>query len=87
MSNLYMYVHVKGPGGQHYKDTVNMLLAEPDGRWIGKGTGKLRELRLLYRKQVVFSEPGEYTFSLEQAMRREKLPVTDIGLRIEHSNL
>ena len=86
LSNLYMYVHVKGPSGQHYKDTVNLVLANPDGSWIGRGSTRLRELRLLYRKAVLFSEPGLYTFSLEQAMRREKLPVTDVGLRIEKIN-
>ena len=68
------------------KDTVNMILAAPDGQWNGKGTGKLRELRLLYRKQVVFGEPGTYTFSLDQAMRKSELPVTDVGIRIEKVN-
>jgi gliding motility-associated lipoprotein GldH len=86
MSNLYMFVHLKGPSGQHVKDTVNMILAAPDGQWNGKGTGKLRELRLLYRKQVVFREQGTYTFSLEQAMRKSELPVTNVGIRIERVN-
>ncbi len=31
MSNLYMFVHVKGPSGQLLKDTVNLILANPDG--------------------------------------------------------
>ena len=86
MSNLYMFVHVKGPSGQHIKDTVNLILASPDGRWIGKGNGQLREIRLLYRKQARFSESGMYTFSLEQAMRKSELPVTDVGVRIERVN-
>lgn len=86
MSNLYMFVHVKGPAGQHFKDTVNLVLALPDGRWTGKGTGKLRELRLLYRKNILFSEPGIYTFSIEQAMRKAELPVTDVGVRIVRAN-
>lgn len=86
MSNLYMFVVLKGPSGQFHRDTVNMVLAAPDGKWKGKGTGKLRELRLLYRKQVRFSEPGTYSISIEQAMRKSKLPVTDVGVRIERIN-
>ena len=86
MSNLYMFVLLKGPSGQFVRDTVNLQLAAPDGRWIGKGTGKLRELRLLYRKQVRFSEPGTYTIYLEQAMREKGLPVKDVGIRIERIN-
>ena len=86
MSNLYMFVVLKGPSGQFLRDTVNMMLAEPDGRWIGTGTGKFRELRLLYRKQIRFEHPGTYTIIMEQAMRKEKLPVTDVGVRIERVN-
>ncbi len=86
MSNLYMFVYVKGPTGQMLKDTVNIRLAESDGRWIGKGSGNLRELRLLYRKETRFALPGNYTFTLEQGMRNPTLPVTDVGIRIERVN-
>jgi gliding motility-associated lipoprotein GldH len=86
MSNLYMFVYVKSPEGQMLKDTVHILMAEPDGKWIGKGTGHLRELSLLYRKQTRFGEKGTYTFTLEQGMRKPELPVTDIGIRIVRIN-
>jgi len=86
MSNLYMFVHVKGPTGQHLKDTVNMILAAPDGSWTGSGTGKLRELQLLYRSQTQFAVSGTYVFTLEQGMRNPELPVTDLGIRIERAN-
>ena len=83
LSNLYMFVNVKGPGGQFLRDTVNMILAGPDGNWNGRGTGGLRELRLLYRSQIRFGVSGTYSFYIEQAMRKAALPVTDVGLRIE----
>jgi gliding motility-associated lipoprotein GldH len=86
MSNLYMFVVLKGPSGQFRRDTVNLVLAAPDGRWIGRGTGKLRELQLLYKKQILFGEAGTYSISVEQAMRKEELPVTDVGVRIERVN-
>ena len=86
LSNLYMFVHVKGPSGQHMKDTVNLVLANPDGRWVGRGSGNLRELRLLYRSDTKFSQSGTYTFTLEQGMRTPELPVTDLGVRIERIN-
>lgn len=86
MSNLYVFVDVKGPSGQSLSDTVNFILAEQNGKWLGKGIGKLRELRFLYRKNTVFKDPGEYTFILEQGMRNQNLPVTDVGIRIEKVN-
>jgi gliding motility-associated lipoprotein GldH len=82
-SNLYMFVHVKSPLGQHMTDTINMVLAAPDGKWTGKGNGNIRELMLLYRRQTQFRGPGTYVFTLEQAMRQPELPVTDLGIRIE----
>lgn len=83
MSNLYMFVYLKGPGGQFRKDTVNLILATPEGQWTGKGSGSIRELRLLYKSQARFGQPGVYNFSIEQAMRKAELPVTDVGVRIE----
>ena len=86
LSNLYMFVHIKGPGNQILKDTVNLVLARPDGEWTGRGAGNLREISLLYKKQAQFRIPGNYVFTLEQAMRMPKLPVTDLGIRIERIN-
>jgi len=83
MSNLYIFVGISGPSGQTLKDTINYILAEPSGEWIGKGNGHLRELRYLYREKTSFPEPGTYMISLEQAMRESRLPVSDIGIRIE----
>ena len=82
MSNLYMFVRIEGPSGQTLSDTLNFILAHPDGKWIGSGVGKLKELSLLYRKHTVFAQPGIYRFELEQGMRSSELPVTNVGLRI-----
>jgi gliding motility-associated lipoprotein GldH len=86
MSNLYMFVKVSGPSGQSLTDTVNFILAESDGMWLGSGVGKLKELRLLYRKNTLFKDPGTYTFVIEQGMRSPKLPVTDVGIRVEKAH-
>jgi len=83
LSNLYMFVNVKSPDGQFRRDTVNLVLATPEGKWIGIGTGHLRELRLLYKSQTRFGLSGHYNFSIEQAMRKAELPVSDVGVRIE----
>ncbi len=83
LSNLYMFIHVSGPNGQSMTDTINFILAENSGKWIGKGIGNLREISYLYKKNTMFPEPGEYKVSIEQAMRLPEVPVKEIGLRIE----
>ncbi len=83
MSNLYLFVEVTGPSGQSLRDTINYPIAEPSGKWIGKGNGNIREIRYMYRNQTHFPDKGIYSIKLEQGMRDPKLPVSDIGIRVE----
>lgn len=83
LSNLYMFVDVEGPSGQSMKDTINFILAENNGKWIGKGVGNLREIAYLYKRNTIFPDTGEYGISIEQAMRLSEIPVSEVGLRIE----
>jgi gliding motility-associated lipoprotein GldH len=86
LSNLYMFVHIAGPSGQAMTDTINFILAEKSGEWIGKGVGNIREIGYLYRKNTVFPDTGSYTVFIEQAMRLPELPVSEVGLRIRKKN-
>ncbi len=86
MSNLYLFLHMTGPSGQEMTDTLQMILAENSGEWIGRGVGNIREIGYLYRKNTRFPEPGEYSISIEQAMRLPELPVSGVGVRISIAN-
>lgn len=82
--NLYLFLHTKYPSGQHTTDTLEIMLAAPDGKWFGKGYGKIKEDRILLKKGVYFEVTGKYTFRLEQAMREENLSgIEDIGITIK----
>lgn len=83
-SNLYVFLDVTSPAGATLRDTIEFTLAEPSGKWTGHGFGSTVVVRKLYRQQTHFPNPGTYTFRIEQAMRLEEVPVTDVGLRIEH---
>lgn len=84
-SNLYLFVTMQGPNGNLLRDTVNCILADNSGKWLGKGIGDLWDLQVPYIGGFKFAQKGEYTLSLEQAMRVENglKGITDIGLRIE----
>jgi gliding motility-associated lipoprotein GldH len=82
--NFYMFLEIKFPEGTILRDTIECLLADRTGQWAGKGFGKIRSNRFLFRTDVWFPEPGNYVFSIEQAMRNEVLEgISDVGLRIE----
>jgi gliding motility-associated lipoprotein GldH len=83
-SNLYLFVDITGPNGSSLRDTVELLIAEPSGKWTGNGFGSTLLVRKLYRRNIHFPLTGTYTFRIEQAMRIEELPVTDVGIRIEN---
>ncbi|HNX43588.1 MAG TPA: gliding motility lipoprotein GldH [Bacteroidales bacterium] len=82
--NLFFFITTKYPGGAFSRDTAECILAGIDGRWLGKGKGKVRDSKFLFRKEVRFHKTGEYTLIVNQAMREELLKgVSDIGLVIE----
>lgn len=89
-SNLYVFATLTGPRGHSLTDTVECLLADPTGRWYGKGTGFIHSDRVsahvLYRTGSTFPSAGRYTLQLEQAMRSQTLPgMLDVGVSIEHA--
>lgn len=85
-SDLYLFVTVGGPGLPVVVDTVECRLADPSGRWFGKGRGYIRGLRVLYKVGKRFPRAGRYSIRLEQAMRVEPLEqVLDVGISVEKS--
>lgn len=87
-SNLYMFLTMLHPRQSARRDTIECLLADPYGHWLGKGVGKIRESRFLIKDNFSFPDTGNYLFKIEQAMRDVTLEgIADVGLRIEKISL
>jgi gliding motility-associated lipoprotein GldH len=83
-SNLYIFVTTIAPSGHTIKDTVQIILSDEKGKWLGDGLGDIWDNQRLYKERVRFAQKGRYIFEYEQAMRLEKLPfILDVGLRVE----
>ena len=83
-SNLFVFLHTTMPNGNHMRDTIECTLATPEGRWIGKSSGSMRDLRVPLNTQLQFPLKGNYHFEIEQAMREPVLKgISDIGIFIE----
>jgi gliding motility-associated lipoprotein GldH len=83
-SNLYLFIDSQFPNGQVYRDTIECILADRQGKWLGRGLGKIRDNRFLFKSMVRFSLKGTYVLKIQQAMRTEDLAgIADIGLRLE----
>lgn len=83
-SNFYIFLNIIFPDGKTLRDTIEFTLADHTGKWTGKGHGKIRSNRFLFRTDVWFPVKGLYRFEMEQAMRTPLLEgISDMGLRIE----
>lgn len=83
-SNLYMFIRTDFPNGKKSIDTLECVLADETGKWLGKGLGDIYDCQIPFKKGVRFPIPGKYIFTLQQAMRVDKLPlIMDVGLRVE----
>ena len=83
-SNLFVFLHTRMPNGNITHDTIECTLATPEGRWIGKSSGSMRDLLVPLNENLLFPLTGTYHFEIEQAMREPVLKgISDIGLYIE----
>jgi gliding motility-associated lipoprotein GldH len=84
MQNLYIFITAFYPGNTFSRDTAECILAAPDGKWLGKGIGKHRDSRFLFRKGVRFRKKGDYVIAVNQAMRTETLKgISEVGILIK----
>ena len=83
-SNLYLFITTTAPSGHSVQDTLEVILADSRGKWLGHGLGDIWDLRQIYKENIRFAQRGMYTFEIQQAMRTEDLPyILDVGLRVE----
>lgn len=82
-ANIYLFINTTFPDGAEARDTVECILADPSGKWVGKGISNILDNQVLLRRGLRFPQKGKYIFEFEQAMREPELEgVMDIGLRI-----
>lgn len=83
-SNLYLFLTIKAPNGKFSVDTVECVLADKKGKWLGNGSVTLFDNQILYKKNIRFPVKGIYRIKYEQAMRTAELKfIRNIGFRLE----
>ncbi len=93
-SNLFLIADLTSPDGKVQRDTLEFQMAAPDGQWLGKGLGSIKENKLWYKENVNFSVNGVYMLELSHAMRKNGVSegiidlegITDVGFSIEKRN-
>lgn len=86
-SNLRVISSLAKVGEKNVKpDTLNFVLAQPNGEWLGSGFGDTKEILFLYKPKFRFPANGKYRVDVTQAMRKDVLPgIEDFGIKIENA--
>jgi gliding motility-associated lipoprotein GldH len=85
-SNLFLQLKTNYPNKTVFADTLECLLANERGEWLGDGAGDLWDNKILFKKNVKFHQVGIHTFTFTQGMRLDPLPlILDVGMTVELS--
>jgi gliding motility-associated lipoprotein GldH len=83
-ANIYMFVTTTFPSGKSARDTVECILADKSGRWLGSGLGDVLDNHILFKENVRFPNSGTYVFEFEHGMRTGSLTaIIDLGISLE----
>ena len=83
-ANIFFFIETEFPDGRMARDTVECILADRQGKWLGRGISGLKDNQILLRSGLRFPVTGTYRFRFEQAMRVMDLEgIEDTGLRLE----
>lgn len=93
-SSLFLIAKIEFPKGLRVVDTLEYEMADAQGKWLGAGFTDVKENKLFYKENVVFTEKGDYKFSIQHATRsihdiegvNPLSGITDVGLSIEKVN-
>ena len=84
-SNLRLIASIEYNKKNISTDTLNFVLAKPNGEWIGTGFGDTKEIIFQYKLNYKFPQNGNYSVKVVQAMRNNQLPgIEDIGIKIQN---
>ena len=84
-SNLRLIASIEHNKKTISTDTLNYVLAKPNGEWIGSGFGDTKEILFQYKLNYKFPQNGNYSVKVVQAMRQNILSgIEDLGVKIQN---
>ncbi len=82
MANLWCFIKISDSTRVLFRDTLNIKLAKPDGRWLGDGF-TIKSIEKELNKKTYLTQ-GEYTCEIEQGMRMQCLKgIKNVGLIVK----
>jgi gliding motility-associated lipoprotein GldH len=83
-ANVFFFINTTFPDGSVAYDTLECPLADVEGHWYGRRTGRYVDSRFVFRRHVIFPRTGLYRFEILHGMRDTNVVgLKSVGLRIE----
>ena len=83
-ANVFFFINTTFPDGSVAYDTLECPLADVEGHWYGRRTGRYVDSRYVFRRHVIFPRTGLYRFESLHGMRDTiVVGLKSVGLRIE----
>ena len=82
-ANAFFFINTTFPDGSVAYDTLECPLADVEGHWYGRRTGRYVDSRYVFRRHVIFPRTGRYHFrhgSSVPCIHRPQLLGQHIGL-------
>ena len=70
------------PNGKTRQDTLECLLAEPNGRWLGDGLGGLKTVSIRYESVSASKHLGPIGLNWLMLCEEDPIGISDIGISI-----
>ena len=71
--NLYINITTEFPNSESKEERLSIDLAEQIGKWVGDCNAEKCKTKVYLLENFKFSDPGQYTFTMEQFSRQENL--------------
>ena len=91
-SNIFLIVSLTAGEEQITNDTLEYLMASPEGKWLGEGFLEVKESKLWWKESVIFPEERPIKINISQAVRNNNVKsgvenlkgIVSVGISIEN---
>jgi len=71
--NIFLLVEIQNNSEIIDSDTVQYLMSNKYGQWLGKGFGKTRDNYFIFKKDYLFEKSGKHVMIIRHGMRKNEL--------------
>ncbi|MBQ0161335.1 MAG: gliding motility lipoprotein GldH [Bacteroidales bacterium] len=85
-ANTFLFINTTFPDGSVAYDTLECPLADVEGHWYGKRTGRYVDGRYVFRRHVYMPQSGRYVFEIAHGLRdTNAVGLKSVGLHVEYA--